>query len=107
MSHTRPNTLRAGLAAALVLPWFRAAAKADESLQKIRFGTATKVLSPIIINMLIPEYLGYYRAEGLTVETIPLGSLSAAYTALVSGRLEFSLDIAASQLELVAKGEKL
>ena len=106
MAQTRRKTLAGGLAATM-LPWLGPVAKADAELKKIRFGTATKAVSPINLNTLIPEYLGYYRAEGLTVENIPLGTLSAAYTALTTGRLEFSLDIAASQLELVAKGEKL
>jgi NitT/TauT family transport system substrate-binding protein len=107
MPYTRRQTLGAGLAAALLPASLPPAAKAAEDLQKIRFGIATKAVSPIVINILIPEYLGYYRAEGLTVESFPLGSIIAAYTALVAGRVEFAVEVAESQLELAARGEKI
>ena len=76
-------------------------------LQKIRFGIATKAISPIVINALLPEFLGYYAEEGLTVETIPLGSNAAVMTALGNGDIEFGVGVPSFQLPLVANGDPL
>ena len=107
-SITRRKVLRAGAALSLaggassyLLPAMAQAVK------KLRFAIATKTVSPIIINVLIPEYLGYFKEEGLSVETIPLGSNAAVMAALEAKRIEFGVGVPAFQIPLVAKGEKL
>lgn len=80
---------------------------AAQNLKKIRFAIATKTVSPIIINILIPEYLGYFKDEGLSCETIPLGSNAAVMAALEAKRTEFGVGVPSFQIPLVAKGEKL
>ncbi len=80
---------------------------AAQNIKKIRFAIATKTVSPIIINILIPEYLGYFKEEGLSVETIPLGSNAAVMAGLEAKRIEFGVGVPSFQIPLVAKGEKL
>jgi NitT/TauT family transport system substrate-binding protein len=89
------------LAAALA-PSARAA-----ELDSIKFGFATKAVSPILINILIPEKLGYYAKEGLSVECIPLGSNEAVMASLDAQRIQFGVGVPSFQLPLVAKGDKL
>ena len=70
------NRTTRGLTGALVVSLAAlcvAPAANAQALQKLRLGFGTKVVSPMIANILIPEYLGYYREEGLTLEFFPLG----------------------------------
>jgi NitT/TauT family transport system substrate-binding protein len=83
------------------------AAQAQEATQKVRFGFGFNSISPIIIDILIPEYLGYYRAEGLSVDALALGSDAALFASIESKRIEFSIGTAAFQLPRLARGEKL
>ena len=83
------------------------AQSSTKELQKIRFGIATKAISPIVINALLPEFLGYYAEEGLTVETIPLGSNAAVMTALGNGDIDFGVGVPSFQIPLVANGDPL
>ena len=76
-------------------------------LDSIRFGFATKAVSPILINILIPEKLGYYGKEGISVECIPLGSNEAVMASLDAQRIQFGVGVPSFQLPLVAKGDKL
>ncbi len=78
-----------------------------QELQKLRLGFGTKVVSPMIANILIPEYLGYYREEGLTLEFFPLGPNSVVIEQIDSKRIEFATGIPTVQLPVVARGEKL
>jgi len=76
-------------------------------LKKIDFGFATKSISTIATNFVIPEYLGYYKQEGLAPEIIPLGSNPAVMGNLQAGRIDFGVGVPSFQLPLVAKGENL
>jgi NitT/TauT family transport system substrate-binding protein len=78
-----------------------------QELQKLRLGFGTKVVSPMIANILIPEYLGYYRQEGLTLEFFPLGPNTVVMEQIASKRIEFATGVPTVQLPVVAKGEKL
>lgn len=91
-----------GLAALCVAP-----AADAQALQKLRLGFGTKVVSPMIANILIPEYLGYYREEGLTLEFFPLGPNTVVMEQIASKRIEFATGVPTVQLPVVAKGEKL
>jgi NitT/TauT family transport system substrate-binding protein len=78
-----------------------------EELQKLKLGFGTKVLSPMIANMLIPEFLGYYREEGLSLEFVPLGPNSVVMEQIASKRVDFATAVPAVQVPIVARGEKL
>jgi NitT/TauT family transport system substrate-binding protein len=85
-----------------------AAAQADaEELQKLRLGFGTKIVSPMVANILIPEYLGYYREEGLTLEFFPLGPNTVVLEQIASKRIEFATGLPTVQLPIVARGDKL
>jgi NitT/TauT family transport system substrate-binding protein len=103
------RAIRALVTASLATAVLTAAAvKADaEELQKLRLGFGTKVVSPMIANILIPEYLGYYRQEGLTLEFFPLGPNTVVMEQIASKRIEFATGVPTVQLPVVAKGEKL
>lgn len=98
---------RSVLVAAGLLPIATRVGHAALPLQKLHFGFGTKAISPIIINILIPEALGYYREEGLTVEPIPLGSNAAVMGSLQIGRIEFGVATPAFEIPIVARGESL
>src|SRR5262249_37299816 len=87
--------------------WGVAAASAEEALQKVRLGSGDKAVSPVMINVLIPEYLGYYKQEGLTGEVVPTGSTVAVTTGIDTKRLEFGIVPAGLAVPTAAKGEKL
>jgi NitT/TauT family transport system substrate-binding protein len=74
-------------------------------LQRIAFGIGDKAVSPLMINRAIPEYLGYYKQEGLSVELVPVGSNAAIVAGLGSGRFQFGPGLAALQLPYLARGE--
>ncbi len=96
------------IALALGIATFGPASGANaQELQKLRLGFGTKVVSPMIANILIPEYLGYYRQEGLTLEFFPLGPNSVVMEQINSKRIEFATGIPTIQLPVVARGEKL
>lgn len=78
-----------------------------ENLEKIKFGYAQKSISPIIINFLIPKYLGYYKEEGLDVEFLTLGANATVMASLDQNRIDFGVGVPSFQLPIVAKGEKL
>ena len=82
-------------------------AVAQQPLQKVRFGFAAKVMTPMIANILIPEQLGYYREEGLTVEFIPLGPNTVVLEQLASKRIDFGTAAPSFQIPIVAKGDPL
>jgi NitT/TauT family transport system substrate-binding protein len=70
-------------------------------------GQGDKALSAVVLPRLIPEYLGYYREEGLKGVIVPAGSNAAVLAGLDSGRLEFGQSTAPDQLLRLARGEKL
>jgi NitT/TauT family transport system substrate-binding protein len=93
------------VAIGLVAGTARSGAAAE--LQKLKFGFAGRAISPIIINILIPEILGYYKEEGLSVQGVPLGSNAAVVQNVVAGHVEFGAGNAPFQLPILARGEKL
>jgi NitT/TauT family transport system substrate-binding protein len=108
MTIARRTLLKAGGAAAAMIPtagFF--GALGDGKLAKIKFAFATKTVSPIVINIVIPEKLGYYAEEGISVECIPLGSNQAVMAGLDAKRVEFGVGVPSFQLPLVANGDKL
>ena len=84
-----------------------AATTGSAQIEKVRFGLAQAAVSPIIINFVVPAYLGYYKDEGLDVDIMPVGNNGAILTGLDRGRLEFGVGVPSFQLPLAAKGEKV
>ncbi|WP_169748318.1 ABC transporter substrate-binding protein [Xenophilus azovorans] len=73
----------------------------------LRYGYAGKLINFAIIDMVIPEDLGYYKDENIRLELFPLGSYPATLDGLRKGTLEFGTVTSAVSLPLLAKGEKL
>lgn len=94
-----------GIAAALSLAM--PAAAQEGGLKKIQYGFATKSISTIATNFVIPGYLGYYEEEGLDPEILPLGSNPAVMGNLQAGRIDLGVGVPSFQLPLVAKDEEL
>lgn len=82
-------------------------AAAQDKVLKLDYGFATKSISTIATNFVIPKYLGYYKEEGLDPAIIPLGSNPAVMGNLQSGRIQLGVGVPSFQLPLVAKGETL
>ena len=71
-----------GILAAFVLTISLAAPPAQaQPLKKILRASATKIISPLEINFIVPTVLDYYKQEGLEVELLPLGSNAAVLAA--------------------------
>lgn len=108
MKLARRTLLKAAAAVAAMMPIPELfGARADDKLAKIKFAFATKSVSPIVINIVIPEKLGFYAEEGMSVECIPLGSNQAVMAGLDAKRVEFGVGVPSFQLPLVANGDKL
>lgn len=94
-----------GVAALLAVAVAAPALAAD--LKPVKFGFSGKAISPIIINILVAEPLGYFKEEGLTVEAVPLGSNVAVMQSVVAKRVEFGAGTAGFELPILARGEQL
>ena len=97
----------AGVAGAAAAWCLDARADAADGLQQVRLAFSTKAITPANIDMEIPEYLGYYREEGLSVEPLALGSYGSVLSDVGLGRVEISSLVPDFQLSLVSKGTKL
>jgi NitT/TauT family transport system substrate-binding protein len=78
-----------------------------QATEKVRFGFAQTAVSPILINFIVPQYLGYFKDEGLDVELVTLGTNAAVMASLEQKRVEFGVGVPSFQLPVVAKGDKL
>jgi NitT/TauT family transport system substrate-binding protein len=101
------RNLVAAAALGIALLGAQTVAAAEGELQKLRFGFGSKVMSPMLANILIPEWLGYYKEEGLTLEFFPLSPNSVVMEQIASKRIEFATGIPSLQLPIIAKGENL
>jgi NitT/TauT family transport system substrate-binding protein len=95
----------AALAASLSLVFVAQAGA--EQIEKVRFGFAQTAVSPILINFIVPQYLGYFKDEGLKVELVTLGTNAAVMASVDQKRVEFGVGVPSFQLPVVAKGERL
>ena len=93
----------AGTAALVVVSLVQAAEAKD--LQPIRYGFAFNAITPVIINVIVAEEMGYFAEEGITVEPLPLGTLAATSAQMAAERLEVAAGSAQFALPIVAKGE--
>jgi NitT/TauT family transport system substrate-binding protein len=80
---------------------------AQQGLQPIRYAFADAGIAPYTMLFAIPEIMGWYREEGLTVDIIPLPSSEVLMAALDDKRVDFVNDNAQFYLGRLAKGEKI
>jgi NitT/TauT family transport system substrate-binding protein len=92
---------------ALVLLALPLESGAANDLQKLSLGVGDKAMSPLNVDKVLPEYLGYYKAEGLTLDFVAAGSNAAVAGGLFSGRLQIGVALANFQLPLLSKGQTL
>lgn len=76
-----------------------------QGLRTVRFGTGIKAISPLVINTLIGEGLGYNKGEGFRLDPMPLGTNANVQIAVDKGDAEFGIGTPSFQLPLLAKGE--
>ncbi|MDE2229790.1 MAG: ABC transporter substrate-binding protein, partial [Alphaproteobacteria bacterium] len=74
-------------------------------LRAMRFGTGLKAMSPIVINTVIGEALGYNKAEGFQLDPLPLGTNANVQIAVDKGDADFGVGTPSFQLPLLAKRE--
>jgi NitT/TauT family transport system substrate-binding protein len=104
MTISRRHWLLAGTAftAALALgPRIGAA----QGLRTVKFGVGLKSMSPIVINTVIGEVLGYNKEEGFALSPLALGTNANVQIAVDKGDAEFGIGTPSFQLPLLAKGE--
>jgi NitT/TauT family transport system substrate-binding protein len=106
MADQKIRHARSVLAAAMFAFGVGHGAQAQQALQPIRYTFANSVVSPTQINIVLPEILGYYKAEGLTLQTVPLNSDAGGYALLESGRVEFAGGGPPIQFAMMAHGKK-
>jgi len=82
-------------------------AASSRELKRIRWAVAVKVMSPIVINTVVGDYLGYFAEEGLTLETLTLGSNPAVIAALDKGDTDIGVGVPSFQLPIAAKGDRM
>jgi NitT/TauT family transport system substrate-binding protein len=73
-----------------------------QGLKTITFGLASKNISPLVAPFVLPEYLGYFKEEGLKGDIAVLGSNAATLAALEQGRIETIVGVPSFQLSLAA-----
>jgi NitT/TauT family transport system substrate-binding protein len=60
-------------------------------LTSVTIGTPNAAFSPQSINFEIPDYLGYYKQQGLSVKIDNLGTPQGVLSALSTGRIDFAI----------------
>jgi NitT/TauT family transport system substrate-binding protein len=81
-------------------------ARAEDKLQTIRYTFASPVVSPTQINIVLPQILGYYKEEGLTLDPVPFNSDAGGYALLESGQADFAGGGPPSQFAMLRTGRK-
>ncbi len=76
-----------------------------QGLRSVRFGFGLKAVSPIGINILIGEGLGYNKAEGFQLDVKSLGTNGNVQIAIDKGDIDFGVGVLSFQLPMYAKGE--
>ncbi|UHL65739.1 ABC transporter substrate-binding protein [Paralcaligenes sp. KSB-10] len=80
-------------------------ALAAADLPKLKLGVGLKAMSPIVINLVIGEVLGYNKAEGFSVVAQVLGSNANVQVAVDRGEVDFGVGVPSFGLPVLAQGE--
>lgn len=94
----------AGLAAWSMLPGL-GMAQQGSGLRQVRLGVGLKAMSPIVINLVIGEILGYNAAEGFTLNTLALGTNANVQVAVDRGEVDFGVGVPSFGLPVLAQGD--
>ena len=86
-----------------IAPRFPSAEAQD--LRTLRFGFGLNSMSPMGINIMIGELLGYNNAEGFTLDVKSLGTNGNVQIAIDKGDIDFGVGVLSFQLPKYAKGE--
>ncbi len=100
---TRRNFAKLSAATAGGLMLGRQAGAAE--LKKFVFGVANKAANPLIAPFVVPEYLGYFKTEGLSTEVALLGTNAGTAAAAEQGRIDAVVGVPSFQLQLLAAGK--
>ena len=101
----RRTFLKGALAAAGWAMAGRLSAAEAQTLRPLRFGFGLKAVSPMGMNIVIGEALGYNKAEGFQLEVKSLGTNGNVQIALDKGDIDFGVGVLSFQLPMYAKGE--
>ena len=96
------NGLLLGATAAVAMPFGSAF---GQGLKKMVFGAASKTITPLLAPFVVPEYLGYFKEEGLQGDVAVLGSNAAVAAAAEQGRVETVVGVPSFQLQMLADGK--
>lgn len=104
MSITRRHFLQASgaLAVSAALSARRAHAA---GMQAVKLGVGLKAMSPIVINLVIGEELGYNKEEGFTLTTLALGTNANVQVAVDRGDIDFGVGVPSFGLPVLAQGQ--
>jgi NitT/TauT family transport system substrate-binding protein len=83
------------------------AAASQQDLRTVRWAIAVKAISPIVINTVVGEHLGFMAEEGLKLNSMTLGANPAVMAALDKGDADMGVGVPSFQLPLAAKGEEV
>lgn len=105
MAVTRREFMMASGALACGLALGTGRAQAAPELKKLKLGVGLKSMSPIVINLVIGEILGYNKAEGLSVTTQALGTNANVQVAVDRGDIDFGVGVPSFGLPVLSRGE--
>ncbi len=74
-----------------------------QELRTVKFGFASKVVTPMLANIFVGQRLGYFKQEGLSADFIPLGPNSVVLSELASGHIDIGTGAPSFQLPLAIK----
>jgi NitT/TauT family transport system substrate-binding protein len=105
MMTDRRTFLQGAMAAAAWALTHRLPPAEAQGLRTVRFGFGLKSISPMGINILIGESLGYNKTEGFQLDVKSLGTNGNVQIAIDKGDIDFGVGVLSFQLPMYAKGE--
>jgi NitT/TauT family transport system substrate-binding protein len=104
MEVTRRQIIKAGAGLPLSMVLGSPFAKAAD-LKAVKLGVGLKSMSPIVINLVIGEALGFHKEEGFTLTTMALGSNANVQVAVDKGDVDFGVGVPSLGLKMLAEGK--
>lgn len=97
----------AALAGAVLAACSSSGGSGSSGLKTVTIGTPNAGFSPQGINYLIADRLGYFKAEGLKVKVVNLGTVAGMQSALATGKIDFATYADTFFGQVYAKGQDL
>lgn len=104
MSVTRRDFIRTSGALAATLAFSPTRALAAD-LRPVKLGVGLKAMSPIVINLVIGEVLGYTKEEGIALTALALGTNANVQVAVDRGDVDFGVGVPSFGLPVLAQGQ--